>query len=125
MPHVLIRTADGNFRLTELDGSSYTISGTSYDVPKWDDAIVGDDVTNPDAIILRSFDMHDMDIPKDLKADGIAAGKGVIICENIDDAINASRQILEQKKSRILDSWIRPNPDSRIHFLTNESPKPE
>ena len=48
MPIVLIRTADGNFRLTELDGSSYTISGTSYDVPKWDDAIVGDDVTNPE-----------------------------------------------------------------------------
>lgn len=48
MPVVLIRTADGNFRLTELDGSSYTISGTSYDVPKWDDAIVGDDVTNPE-----------------------------------------------------------------------------
>ena len=33
-----------------------------------------------------------------VKADGLAAGKGVIICENIDDAINASRQILEQKK---------------------------
>ena len=27
----------------------------------------GDDVTNPDAIILRSFDMHDMDIQKILK----------------------------------------------------------
>ena len=36
----------------------------------------GDDVTNPDAIILRSFDMHDMDIPKDLKAVG-RAGSGV------------------------------------------------
>ena len=33
-----------------------------------------------------------------VKADGLAAGKGVIICENINDAINASRQILEQKK---------------------------
>ena len=48
MPVVLIRTADGNFRLTELDGSTYTISGTSYAVPQWDDAIVGDDVTNPE-----------------------------------------------------------------------------
>jgi hypothetical protein len=48
MPIILIRTADGNFRLTELDGSNYTISGTQYSVPQWDDAIVGDDVTNPE-----------------------------------------------------------------------------
>ena len=27
MPILLIRTADGNFRLTELDGSSYSIGG--------------------------------------------------------------------------------------------------
>ena len=48
MPVLLIRTADGNFRLTELDGSTYTISGTQYSVPQWDDALVGDDVTNPE-----------------------------------------------------------------------------
>ena len=48
MPIVLIRTADSNFRLTELDGSTYTISGTQYSAPQWDDAIVGDDVTNPE-----------------------------------------------------------------------------
>ena len=48
MPVILIRTADGNFRLTELDGSNYTISGTSFPVPQWDDALVGDDVTNPE-----------------------------------------------------------------------------
>jgi len=48
MPVLLIRTADSNFRLTELDGSTYTISGTSYPVPQWDDALVGDDVTNPE-----------------------------------------------------------------------------
>jgi len=48
MPIILIRTADGNFRLTELNGSNYTISGTSYPVPQWDDALVGDDVTNPE-----------------------------------------------------------------------------
>ena len=47
MPILLIRTADGNFRLTEVDGSSYTISGTTYKAPQWDDAIVGDTVTNP------------------------------------------------------------------------------
>ena len=46
MPVALIRTADGAFRLTELDGSSYTISGDSYDVPYWDDALVGDESTN-------------------------------------------------------------------------------
>ena len=48
MPVLLIRTADGNFRLSELDGSTYTISGTTYSVPQWDDALVGDDVTNPE-----------------------------------------------------------------------------
>jgi len=48
MPITLIRTADGNFRLTELDGSSYTISGTTYKAPLWDDALVGDETTNPE-----------------------------------------------------------------------------
>ena len=52
MPIVLIRTADGNFRLTELDGSSYTVTTASGNVtsaaPQWDDALVGDDVTNPE-----------------------------------------------------------------------------
>ena len=49
MPILLIRTADGNFRLTELDGSTYSIGGvTQPAVPQWDDAIVGDDVTNPE-----------------------------------------------------------------------------
>ncbi len=42
MPHLLIRTADGNFRLTQADGSSYTISATSYDVPSWGERLVGD-----------------------------------------------------------------------------------
>ena len=52
MPVLLIRTADGNFRLTELDGSSYTVTTNSGNVtanaPQWDDALVGDDVTNPE-----------------------------------------------------------------------------
>ena len=52
MPIALIRTADGNFRLTELDGSSYTVTTASGNVtssaPQWDDALVGDDVTNPE-----------------------------------------------------------------------------
>ena len=42
MPHLLIRTADGNFRLTQADGSSYTVSSTSYDVPQWGERQVGD-----------------------------------------------------------------------------------
>ena len=47
MPIVLIRTVDGNFRLSELDGSTYSIGGvTQPAVPQWDDALVGDDVTN-------------------------------------------------------------------------------
>ena len=52
MPVLLIRTADGNFRLTELDGSSYTVTTADGPVtanaPQWDDALVGDDVTNPE-----------------------------------------------------------------------------
>lgn len=37
---------------------------------------VGDDIDNPDAILLRSFKMHDMEIPTNLKAVG-RAGAGV------------------------------------------------
>ena len=48
MPHILIRTADGNFRFTQVDGSSYTISSTSYDVPSWGDRICGDIDSVPD-----------------------------------------------------------------------------
>ena len=40
------------------------------------DYIVGDDISDPDAIILRSFDMHSMEIPSSLKAVG-RAGSGV------------------------------------------------
>ncbi|MGH1426482.1 MAG: 3-phosphoglycerate dehydrogenase, partial [Arenicella sp.] len=47
--------------LEKLPSSSYNIS---------------DDEANPDAIILRSFKMHDMDIPASLKAVG-RAGAGV------------------------------------------------
>lgn len=47
MPHLLIRTADGNFRFTQADGSSYTISSTSFDVPSWGDREVGDEDSAP------------------------------------------------------------------------------
>ena len=47
MPHVLIRTADGNFRFTQVDGSSYTISSTSFDVPSWGKRTVGDLESSP------------------------------------------------------------------------------
>ena len=47
MPHVLIRTADGNFRFTQVDGSQYTLSGTTYDVPSWGNRIVGDIESSP------------------------------------------------------------------------------
>ena len=52
MPVALIRTRDGNFRLTKLDDSQYTITSggttTTHNAPFWDDALVGDDVTNPE-----------------------------------------------------------------------------
>lgn len=47
MPVLLIRTADGEFRLTQADGSTYTISSTDYDVPEWGKRIVGDETLSP------------------------------------------------------------------------------
>lgn len=48
MPHLLIRTADGNFRFTPADGSSYTISSTSYDVQQYGSRVAGDTTSAPD-----------------------------------------------------------------------------
>ena len=42
MPHVLVRQADGNFRFARVDGDTYTISGTTYTLPKWGERTVGD-----------------------------------------------------------------------------------
>ena len=47
MPHLLIRTADGNFRYTPADGSTYTISGVTYTVPKWNGRVAGDEFSSP------------------------------------------------------------------------------
>ena len=47
MPHVLIRTADGNFRFTQVDGSSYTVSSTNFDVPAYGKRTVGDLDSSP------------------------------------------------------------------------------
>ena len=52
MPHVLIRTADGQFRFTQVDGSTYTISSTDYDVPVWGDRICGDIDSVPDPTFI-------------------------------------------------------------------------
>jgi len=41
-----------------------------------DNYIVGDDISDPDAIVLRSFNMHSIEIPSSLKAVG-RAGSGV------------------------------------------------
>jgi hypothetical protein len=46
MPHVLIRQADGNFRLAQLDGTTYTLDGTDYKLPKWGERAVGDADSN-------------------------------------------------------------------------------
>lgn len=48
MPHVLIRTADGNFRFTQCDDSQYTISAVTYDVPAWGNRVAGDLTSAPD-----------------------------------------------------------------------------
>ena len=47
MPHVLIRQADGNFRFAKVDGDTYTISGTTYTLPKWGERTVGDVISAP------------------------------------------------------------------------------
>ena len=47
MPHVLIRQADGNFRFVPCNGSSYTISSTTYNVPEWGSRLVGDETSAP------------------------------------------------------------------------------
>jgi len=47
MPHLLIRTADGHFRFTPANGSSYTIGATSYSVPAWGTRDVGDLDSSP------------------------------------------------------------------------------
>ena len=48
MPHVLIRTADGNFRFTQVDGTTYTISSTDYTTPIWGERVCGDADSSPD-----------------------------------------------------------------------------
>ena len=52
MPHVLIRTADGNFRFTQVDGTTYTISGTDYETPKWGERVCGDLEVSPRPRVL-------------------------------------------------------------------------
>ena len=47
MPHVLIRQADGNFRFARVDGDTYTLSGTTYTLPKWGERVVGDLESSP------------------------------------------------------------------------------
>lgn len=48
MPHILVRTADGNFRFSKVDGSQYTVSNTNYVVPVYGDRICGDEESAPD-----------------------------------------------------------------------------
>jgi len=48
LPHLLIRTADGNFRFTKADGSTYTIGATTYTVPKYNGRTCGDTITASD-----------------------------------------------------------------------------
>jgi len=48
MPHVLLRTSDGNFRFTQCDDSTYTISSVNYDVPAWGNRVAGDLISAPD-----------------------------------------------------------------------------
>lgn len=48
MPHVLLRTSDGNFRFTQCDGTTYTISSTNFTTPQWGLRVAGDTTSAPD-----------------------------------------------------------------------------
>ena len=54
LPYVLIRTADGNFRFSQCDGSSYTINSVTYKVPAWGDRVAGDLLSSPDPSFIGS-----------------------------------------------------------------------
>ncbi len=47
MPHVLVRQADGNFIFARVDGDNYTVSGSTFTLPKWGERTVGDLDTAP------------------------------------------------------------------------------
>jgi hypothetical protein len=49
MPVVLVRTSDGNFRVSQLDGSTYSIGGvTQPAIDQWEDCPVGSSITAPE-----------------------------------------------------------------------------
>ena len=57
MPHVLIRTLDGNFRFTQVDGNGYSINIgggrlVTQSVPAWGDRICGDLNSVPDPTFI-------------------------------------------------------------------------
>jgi len=54
MPHVLIRQADGNFRFARVDGDTYTVSGQSFELPKWGERTAGDEESAPDPSFINS-----------------------------------------------------------------------
>lgn len=47
LPHSLIRTADGNFRFTQLDGTTYQVGGTDFTTPKYGQRVAGDEDSAP------------------------------------------------------------------------------
>ena len=52
MPHLLVRRADGQFQFTPANGSTYTISGTTYTNPLWGDRVVGDETSAPNPTFI-------------------------------------------------------------------------
>jgi hypothetical protein len=54
LPHLLIRTSDGNFRFTKADGSSYTVGANTSTVPTYNPRTCGDSDTAPDPSFVGS-----------------------------------------------------------------------
>ena len=78
MPHLLLRTADGNFQFTPADGHTYDIGGTDYTVPLWGERQAGGTTTNPDPSFIGEA-INDIFFFKNRL--GFLAGEKVIMSE--------------------------------------------
>lgn len=79
MPHVLIRQADGRFRLAACTGDTYTVDGETYTLPKWGDRICGDESSNQNPTFVDS-NINDIFLFKNRL--GLLSGENVVLSES-------------------------------------------
>lgn len=116
MPHVLIRTADGNFRFGPADGSTYTIGDDSYTMPLWGEQTVGDKQTNSDPTFVNKT-INDVFLFKNRL--GFLSDENVIMSES-GEFFNFYRTTISQ----LLDTAPIDvsSTDSRVSILTAAVP---